>query len=111
MNLVKKSSISALVGLCAVVFAISMPAKAENNPFASQELMTIAHVEETKKGKCGEGKMKAEGKCGEGKMKAKGKCGEGKCGEGKMKAKGKCGEGKMKAEGKCGEGKNKKCGG
>ncbi len=121
MNLLKKSSLAAVVGLLAFTALTSNIAKAETNPFAAQELVTI--VSHDGDGKCGEGKMKdsakkgkcGEGKCGEGKMKAsakKGKCGEGKCGEGKMKAsakKGKCGEGK------CGEGKmkekSKKCGG
>ncbi|MGB1264054.1 MAG: hypothetical protein ACPG52_14185, partial [Cognaticolwellia sp.] len=96
MKLIKKSSMAALLGLFALTAALTMPAKAETNPFAVQDVMTIVSADEQKKGKCG------EGKCGEGKMKAKakGKCGEGKCGEGKMKrhAKGKCGEGK------CGEG-------
>jgi len=136
MNIVKQSSMAAIIGLIALGFFTSNIAKAESNPFASNELVTIVAGHDD--GKCGEGKVKdgkkgkcGEGKCGEGKMKAdkKGKCGEGKCGEGKMKAakkgkcgEGKCGEGKMKAakkgkcgEGKCGEGKkkdkSKKCGG
>ena len=92
MKLIKKSSIAALLGLFALTVAVTMPAKAETNPFAVQDVMTIVSADDHKKGKCG------EGKCGEGKAKAKGKCGEGKCGEGKKKAKkGKCGEGK------CGE--------
>ena len=113
MKLIKKSSIAALLGLFALTVAATMPVKAETNPFAVQNVMTIVSADDHEKGKCG------EGKCGEGKMKAKakGKCGEGKCGESKMKAeaKGKCGEGKCgeskmkaKAEGKCGEGKAKK---
>ena len=128
MKLIKKSSIAALLGLFALTAAATMPAKAETNPFAVQNVMTITSADEHEKGKCGEGKVKkmkegkcGEGKCGEDKMKhkAKGKCGEGKCGEDKMrgKAKGKCGEDKMKdkAKGKCGEGKAKdakegKCG-
>jgi uncharacterized low-complexity protein len=100
MNIVKKSIIAIVMSLLAFNLFTSNIAKAESNPFASAELVTIVsdHVD----GKCGEGKMKAA---------KKGKCGEGKCGEGKMKAakKGKCGEGK------CGEGKSteksKKCGG
>ncbi|MFT5812892.1 MAG: putative low-complexity protein [Psychroserpens sp.] len=100
MKLIKKSSMAALLGLFALTVAATMPVKAETNPFAVQNLMTIVSADGHEDGKCGEGKMKD---------KAKGKCGEGKCGEGKMKdkAKGKCGEGKMKdkAKGKCGEGK------
>ena len=126
MNIVKKSSIAAVLGLLTFSLFASNVAKAETNPFAANELVTIA-AEHTDT-KCGEGKAKdgkkgkcGEGKCGEGKMKDHkiGKCGEGKmtsheqgkCGEGKMKAakKGKCGEGK------CGEAKmkdkSKKCGG
>ena len=95
MSMIKKSSISALVALFALMFVFTAPAKAETNPFASQDLMTIVGDSDAKKGKCG------EGKCGEGKAK-KGKCGEGKCGEGKAK-KGKCGEGKAKKGKKCGE--------
>ncbi len=97
MKLIKKSSIAALLGLFALTVAATMPAKAETNPFAVQNTMTIVSADDHEKGKCG------EGKCGESKMKAKakakGKCGEGKCGEtkAKTKAKGKCGEGK------CGE--------
>ncbi len=136
MNIVKQSTIAAVVGLLAFGLLGSNIAKAETNPFASNQLVTI--VADHEDGKCGEGKSKdakkgkcGEGKCGEGKMKSakKGKCGEGKCGEGKMKSakkgkcgEGKCGEGKMKSakkgkcgEGKCGEGKtkekSKKCGG
>ena len=108
MKLIKKSSIAALLGIFALTVAATMPAKAETNPFAVQDVMTIVSADDHEKGKCG------EGKCGESKMKdaAKGKCGEGKCGESKMKAKakgkcgeGKCGEGKAKGakEGKCGE--------
>tara|TARA_R110001592_G_scaffold4616_2_gene25894 strand:+ start:204 stop:524 length:321 start_codon:yes stop_codon:yes gene_type:complete len=106
MKLIKKSSIAALLSIFALTVAATMPVKAETNPFAVQDVMTIVSADD-EKGKCG------EGKCGEGKMKdkakdaAKGKCGEGKCGESKMKdaAKGKCGEGKAKdaKEGKCGE--------
>lgn len=126
MNIVKKSSIAAVLGLLTFSLFASNVAKAETNPFAANELVTIA-AEHTDT-KCGEGKAKdgkkgkcGEGKCGEGKMKDHKK---GKCGEGKMTSheQGKCGEGKMKAakkekcgEGKCGEGKmkdkSKKCGG
>ena len=106
MKLIKKSSIAALLGIFALTVAATMPAKAETNPFAVQDVMTIVSADDHEKGKCG------EGKCGESKMKdaAKGKCGEGKCGgEAKTKKEGKCGEGK------CGEGKAKgakegKCG-
>ena len=96
MNLLKKSGLTAIMGLLAFSVFASNVAKAETNPFATQDLVTFAPegVSEGKaKGKCG------EGKCGESKAKAKGKCGEGKCGESKGKAKGKCGEGKSK---KCG---------
>ena len=108
MNIIKKSSAAVLISLLAFSLFTSNVVKAEPNPFAAAELVTIVADEaDVKKGKCGEGKMKTakkgkcgEGKCGEGKMKTakKGKCGEGKCGEGKMKdaKKGKCGEGKMK---------------
>ena len=126
MNIVKKSSIAAVLGLLTFSLFASNVAKAETNPFAANELVTIA-AEHTDT-KCGEGKAKdgkkgkcGEGKCGEGKMKDHKK---GKCGEGKMTSheQGKCGEGKMKdakkekfGEGKCGEGKmkdkSKKCGG
>jgi len=123
MSLIKQTTIAALVGVFTLSVFFTAPAKADTNPFASQELMTVVSMDDKDKSKCGEGKTKAkgkcgEGKCGEGKAKAKGKCGEGKCGEGKAKAKGKCGEGKCgegksKAKGKCGEGKakDKKCGG
>ena len=98
MNIVKQSTIAALVGVFALGLLTSNVAKADTNPFASNELVTIAAAHTGDK--CGEGKTK-DGK--------KAKCGEGKCGEGKKKAKGKCGEGK------CGEGKSKekskKCGG
>jgi uncharacterized low-complexity protein len=86
MNIVKKSSIAMVMSLLALGLFTSNIAKAEANPFATGELVTI--VTDHKEGKCG------EGKCGEGKMKdaKKGKCGEGKCGEGKSKDKGKkCG--------------------
>ena len=88
MKLIKKSSIAALLGLFALTVAATMPVKAETNPFAAQNVMTVVAADDHEKGKCG------EGKCGEGKAKAKGKCGEGKCGEGKAKkaTEGKCGE-------------------
>jgi uncharacterized low-complexity protein len=129
MKLLKKSSMTALLGLFALSLAVSAPVKAETNPFETQSIVTIVAEEATskcgegkdaKKGKCGEGKCGegktakkgkcGEGKCGEGKAAKKGKCGEGKCGEGKAAKKGKCGEGKCgegkKAKkGKCGEGK------
>jgi uncharacterized low-complexity protein len=117
MNLFKKPLLITIVALFSLGLLSSNVAKADPNPFASADLMSITsdHVD----GKCG------EGKCGEAKAKSKGKCGEGKCGETKVKVakKGKCGEGKCgetkakttkKAkcgEGKCGEGKTKKCGG
>ncbi len=121
MKLLKKSSMTALLGLFALSLAVSAPVKAETNPFETKNIVTI--VAEEAKGKCGEGKKAKKGKCGEGKCgeskKAKkGKCGEGKCGESKKAKKGKCGEGKCgegkKAKkGKCGENKAKakKCGG
>jgi uncharacterized low-complexity protein len=137
MKLLKKSSMTALLGLFALSLAVSAPVKAETNPFETQSIVTIVAEEATSKcgegkdakkgkcgeGKCGEGKTAKKGKCGEGKDAKKGKCGEGKCGEGKAAKKGKCGEGKCgegkKAKkGKCGEGKcgenkakAKKCGG
>jgi uncharacterized low-complexity protein len=132
MKLLKKSSMTALLGLFALSLAVSAPVKAETNPFETKSIVTIV-AEEAKAGKCGEGKCgeskkaKAgkcgEGKCGESKKAKAGKCGEGKCGESKKAKKGKCGEGKCgeskKAkkgkcgEGKCGESKTKakKCGG
>lgn len=95
MNIVKKSTMAAIMSLLAIGLFVSNVAQAESNPFAANELVTIVSADADHK--CG------EGKCGEGKMKSatKGKCGEGKCGEGKMKSatKSKCGEGK------CGEGK------
>ena len=94
MKLLKKSSITALLGLFALSLAVSAPVRAETNPFETKNIVTI--VAEEAKGKCGEGKADAKGKCGEGKADAKGKCGEGK----KAK-KGKCGENKAKAK-KCG---------
>ncbi|NQY86622.1 MAG: hypothetical protein HRT51_02575 [Colwellia sp.] len=109
MNLLKKSALTAIMGLLVFSIFASNVAKAETNPFATQDLITFAQ-ESASEGKCGE--SKAKGKCGEGKCgesKAKGKCGEGKCGESRANAKGKCGE--DKAKGKCGEGKSKKCGG
>jgi uncharacterized low-complexity protein len=127
MKLLKKSSMTALLGLFALTLAVTTPAKAETNPFEAQSITTIVAVDasgkcgegkKADKAKCGEGKMDKKGKCGEGKKAKKGKCGEGKCGEGKKAKKGKCGEGKCgegkKAKkGKCGEGKSKakKCGG
>ena len=123
MSILKKSSIAALLSIFALSAMGTLPAKAESNPFAAQNLMTISAPDGHKQDKCGEGKCgeaKAkkltkgkcgEGKCGEAKAKklTKGKCGEGKCGEAKAKklTKGKCGEGK------CGEAKAKthKCGG
>lgn len=104
MNLLKKSGLTAVVGLLAFSVFASNIAKAETNPFAAQDLVTFT-AETAKEGKCGEGKTMD---------KAKGKCGEGKCGEGKAMDKAKCGEGKAKAKSKCGEGKakakDKKCG-
>jgi uncharacterized low-complexity protein len=118
MKLLKKSSMTALLGLFALSLAVSAPVKAETNPFETKSIVTI--VVEEANGKCGEGKADAKGKCGEGKAAKKGKCGEGKCGESKKAKKGKCGEGKCgegkKAkkgkcgEGKCGEGKKAKKG-
>ena len=95
MNLLKKSALTAIMGLLVFSIFASNVAKAETNPFATQDLITFAQ------------ESASEGKCGE--SKAKGKCGEGKCGESRANAKGKCGE--DKAKGKCGEGKSKKCGG
>ncbi len=93
MKFINKRLLNLVLGVIALGFMASMPAKADSNPFEAQQVVSSAGVDH-EKGKCG------EGKCGEGKAKAKGKCGEGKCGEGKAKAK--CGEGK------CGEGKKNK---
>ncbi|AOW78342.1 hypothetical protein A3Q34_16750 [Colwellia sp. PAMC 20917] len=116
MKILKKSSLTALLGLFALTLAISAPVKAEINPFETKSIVTITTADAS--GKCGEGKADEKAKCGEGKADKKGKCGEGKCGEGKADKKGKCGEGKCgegKADkkGKCGETKTdaKKCGG
>jgi uncharacterized low-complexity protein len=81
MNIIKKSSVVALLSIFALSAMITLPAKAESNPFAAQNLMTISAPDGHKKDKCG------EGKCGEAKAKklTKGKCGEGKCGEAKAK--------------------------
>ena len=78
MKLLNRSAFAALLTLFTAAMLFTMPAKANNNPFASQDI--VASSIASGGDKCG------EGKCGEGK--AKGKCGEGKCGEGK--AKGKC---------------------
>ena len=91
MNIVKKSTMAVVMSVFAFGLFASNIAKAESNPFATGELVTI--VTDHKEGKCGEGKC-GEGKCGEGKAKGakKAKCGEGKCGEGKSKDKSKkCG--------------------
>ena len=104
MNIIKKSALGLLLGTFTVASLMSLPVKAESNPFEAQGIVSIV-AEDNKAQKCGEGKAKkamkgkcGEGKCGEGKAKKamKGKCGEGKCGEGKAKKamKGKCGEGK-----------------
>jgi len=98
MNIIKKTSIAALLSVFAFSALVTLPAKAEVNPFEAQGIVSIVGHDGEEKGKCGEGK----------KAMKKGKCGEGKCGEGKKAMKkGKCGEGK------CGEGKKKtkKCGG
>ena len=55
MKLIKKSSIAALLGLFALTVAATMPAKAETNPFAVQNTMTIVSADDHEKGKCGEG--------------------------------------------------------
>ena len=78
MNLLKKSGLAAVMGLLAFSVFTSNVAKAEVNPFASQDLVTFAPDGASEgKAKCG------EGKCGESKAKSKAKCGEGKCGQGK----------------------------
>jgi uncharacterized low-complexity protein len=118
MSLIKQTSIALLSSVLALSVFIAAPAKADTNPFASQELMTIVTPDGHGAHKCGEGKAKGAHKCGEGKAKTVAKCGEGKCGEGKAKGAHKCGEGKAKTaakcgQGKCGEGKAKgahKCG-
>ncbi|TYK66415.1 hypothetical protein [Colwellia echini] len=123
MNIIKKSTITAVMAVSFFTLLMSATVNAESNPFESQHISTIVTDNDGTKcgeGKCGEGKMTSttgsdskcgEGKCGEGKMKAapSTKCGEGKCGEGKMKAasstkcgEGKCGESKSKSK-KCGE--------
>ena len=86
MSIIKKSSVAALLSIFALSAMVTVPAQAESNPFATQNLMTISASDGHKQDKCG------EGKCGEGKAKklTKGKCGEGKCGEGKAKTQ-KCG--------------------
>ncbi|NQY16185.1 HvfA family oxazolone/thioamide-modified RiPP metallophore [Alteromonas sp.] len=91
MNIIKKSSVAALLSIFALSAFVSVSAQAESNPFATKGHVTIVAQDDEKKGKCG------EGKCGEGKAKKamKGKCGEGKCGGDKKAGKeGKCGEGK-----------------
>jgi|MDSY01.1.fsa_nt_gb uncharacterized low-complexity protein len=112
MNLFKKPLLITITALFALGLLSSNIAKAETNPFASANLMSI--TSDHAQGKCGETKAESKGKCGEGKcgetkakVTKKSKCGEGKCGEAKAKTtkKSKCGEGK------CGEGKTKKCGG
>lgn len=75
-----------------------MSVQAASNPFAAQELSSgysLAAVEKTAEGSCGEGKCGGEMKKAEG----EGKCGEGKCGgEAKADGEGKCGEGKCGAD-------------
>ena len=90
MNIIKKSTLALLLGAFTLASLVSLPAKAESNPFEAQGIVSIA------------GDHDKDHKCGEGKKDKKGKCGEGKCGEGKKAKKGKCGEGK------CGEGKKAK---
>ena len=97
MSLIKQTSIALLSSVLALSVFIAAPAKADTNPFASQELMTIVTPDGHGAHKCGEGKAKGAHKCGEGKAKT-----AAKCGEGKTKGAHKCGEGKAK---------DKKCGG
>lgn len=79
MSIIKQISIVIISSLLTLSTLIAAPAKAETNPFASQEFMTIASIHDNTDAKCGEGKAKPSAKCG-----------EGKCGEGKAKSK-KCG--------------------
>jgi len=103
----KKTTLSLAVGTAFAAGMIAMPAAAENNPFAMQQLQNGYMVADNH-AKPADAKA-AEGKCG-GKKDAK--AAEGKCGgkkEADMKAKeGKCGNKAKMKDGKCGEGK---CGG
>ena len=71
MKLLNRSAFAALLTLFTAAMLFTMPAKANNNPFASQDI--VASSIASGGDKCG------EGKCG-GKKDAEGKCGEGKCG-------------------------------
>ncbi len=53
MNIIKKSSIAALLSVFAFSAMVTMPAKAETNPFAAQDMVTIVKHDGDKKGKCG----------------------------------------------------------
>jgi uncharacterized low-complexity protein len=78
----KLNPLAASLGAAVVASALSLPATASANPFASTDLASgYQHLAHGCHGKDGEGKC-GEGKCGEGKC-GEGKCGEGKCGEGK----------------------------
>lgn len=89
----KKTTLSLAVGTAFAAGMIAMPAAAENNPFAMQQLQNGYMVADNHakpadakaaEGKCGgkkEADMKAkEGKCGNKAKMKDGKCGEGKCG-------------------------------
>ena len=80
MKTFNKSPLALVFAVFALMSFISMPAKANNNPFEVENVQ-LSYVDDAHQ----------DHSCGEGKDK-KGKCGEGKCGEGKKK--GKCGEGK-----------------
>ena len=81
----KLNPLAATLGAAVMASAFAMPAQADQNPFAADDLVTGYQLadnhgeDKSGEGKCGEGKC-GEGKCGEG------KCGEGKCGEGKCGA-------------------------
>jgi uncharacterized low-complexity protein len=58
--------LTALLGLFALILAISAPVKAEMNPFETKSIVTITAADAS--GKCGEGKADEKAKCGEGKQ-------------------------------------------
>lgn len=77
----KLNPLAATLGAAVMASAFAMPAQADQNPFAAEDLAAgyqLADNHGGGEGKCGEGKC-GEGSCGEDKD-GEGKCGEGKCG-------------------------------
>ena len=46
MSLIKQTSMVALVGIFALSVFVTTPAKADTNPFASHELMTVVSMDD-----------------------------------------------------------------